>query len=588
LMSTSAPSDLAAADIPVVLEFGPGLEGFRADRFRAAIERRTAEALGSLLQALRLPGRPRISLRNGASGRAIRIRVHGALQPFPPCLLRIAWLGTMPPPLRTAAEEEPVAHRGYSDGWLTTLAARPPKSDDISGLPDFLAEVTRLVIAQRPSCLLPPADPASGTSGTCAAADVDGRRVAATLLDLGVPLETGSMDDDRSVGERIERAFERLRAQRIELRVHPKDLERLVGWSQGLESEAWVHDDALALEVRKHFEAFEVEQYALRGFQLPPAYLVGSAAVPSGHVAVKINALLGTPMARIPANVPTAASTSEIPRLRDGRDPPGRWPQALDPSVFMGRRRRDAESGSPPWVGDVVIPALNWAVEAAPERLMGLSDAEHLIAKFEAGFPDLVRAALKEFSLPDLTMVLRMLVRDRVCIRDLRTILEALLQYEWVGVDIGDRLVFDERVVLPEDIAPDVAVDLAFRVEAPLRALATPSAEGTGSDGNDHRVIQVERALEVQFERAAIRPPARSAPAPLSEADRERLLDQAWSVGGGKPLIVITSAGARTTIRELLAAELSAVTVLAQESLHPDRPPRRLVLGDASPHESAG
>jgi hypothetical protein len=142
----------------------------------------------------------------------------------------MAWLGTMPPPLRTAAEEEePVAHRGYPDGWLTTLAARPPKSDDITKLPDFLAEVTRLVIAQRPSCLLPPTDPTSGASETFPAADVDGRRVAATLLDLGVPLETGSTPDaDRSVGERIERAFERLRAQRIELRVHPEDLERLV------------------------------------------------------------------------------------------------------------------------------------------------------------------------------------------------------------------------------------------------------------------------------------------------------------------------------------------------------------------------
>jgi FHIPEP family protein len=199
---------------------------------------------------------------------------------------------------------------------------------------------------------------------------------------------------------------------------------------------------------------------------------VEDVSVLSGQVAVKINALLGTPMARIPANVPTVASTSEIPRLRDARDLPGRWPQALDPSIFMGRRRRrDTEAGSPPSVGDVVIPALNWAVEAAPERLMGLSDTEHLIAKFEGGFPDLVRAALKQFSLLDLTMVLRGLARERVCIRDLRTILEALLEYEWVGVDTGERLVFDERVVLPKDIAPDVAEDLAFRVEAPRRAL---------------------------------------------------------------------------------------------------------------------
>src|SRR5262249_20651696 len=148
-----------------------------------------------------------------------------------------------------------------------------------------------------------------------------------------------------------------------------------------------------------------------------------------------------------------------------------RWPARWDAMAFLGRRWEE-EAGSPVWVREVVIPTLEWMVEEAPERLIGISDVEYLIAQLEAGFPDLVRAALAQFSIPQLTALLRALVRERICIRDLRTILEALLEYEWLDFDPGDKLAFDERIVLPAGTVREVGDGPAFRIEAVLRALA--------------------------------------------------------------------------------------------------------------------
>ena len=583
-MQTLTRSGSVKFDVPVVVELGPELEPFWNDRFAADLKKRATQMLEPLLQALQVPGQPLVSVQAGASGRAVRVRVHDALQPFPPRLLQMAWWSTMPPPQRAAASEDGAAgDTGYPAGWLTAYLAAHAESRGAPQLPAFLAELVRQVVFHRPSCLVPATHPEDRTGPAAyaplPATALERPSVAAALLDLGVPLgnDPASLIGPSGDG-RAEPLFERLRGHRIELRVHPGDLERLVRQQVGSGAKVWIYDESLPSELQERFEAFEVDQFALRGVRLPPTYFVPDGEVPSGLVAVKVNALLTTPMPGVPPHLMAKGVPSR--RTREREDEYGlafRWPSGRDAAAFVGRRRRDEEAGSPAWVGEVVIPTLQWAVETAPERLMGISDVEYLMAQLGGGYPDLVRAALAQFSIPGLTTVLRALVRERVCIRDLRTILEALLEYEWVGFDPGDQLVFDERIVLPVEVEPDVADDLAFRIEAILRALAPQLDQGFGYEGDELPVAEVERSLEAQAERAAIRRPARSAPLQLTDAERERLLDDAWDAAGRQePLVVVTSVGARTTIRELLAPELPDITVLAREGLRHDRPTRRV------------
>jgi hypothetical protein len=582
-MRMLTPSGPVDPQIPVVIELGPALEQFRSDLLAADLEKHVTHGLMPLLQALRVPGQPQVMLKAATPGRMVRIRIHDVLQPFPAHLLRIAWWSTMPAPRRAAAGKDDSTRdaRNYPDRWLTAHLAAGAEGRRAPQLAAFLAELVRQVVSYRPSCLMPATDPEDRTGSAdhpLLPAMALERRVAAALLDLGAPLQNGPVSPSGPSGDgSVESLFERLRVHRIELRVHPGDLERLIRPQSGSGEEVWIYDESLPSELQQRFETFEVEQFALWGFRLPPSYFVPDGDVPSGLVAVKVNALLTTPM----PGVPPQLAANGVPSWRKHKPqnavgPHPQWPIGRDVSGFVGRRR-DEEAGSPTWVAEVVIPTLAWVVDAAPERLIGISDVEYLIAQLDGGFPDLVRAALAQFSIPELTTLLRALVRERICIRDLRTILEALLEYEWVGYDPGGQLFFDERIVLPAETTPEVADDLAFRIEAVLRALAPQLDAGFDDEGDELPVAEVERSLEAQAERAAIQRPARSAGLRLTEAERERLLDDAWDAAGGREsLVVVTSAAARATIRKLLALELPKVTVLAREGLRHDRPIRRV------------
>ena len=70
--------DPTAADVPVVLELGSGLEALRTDPLEAAVEQHAAERLGLVLRDLGVPGRPRIGLRAGTVGRAVQVRVRAS------------------------------------------------------------------------------------------------------------------------------------------------------------------------------------------------------------------------------------------------------------------------------------------------------------------------------------------------------------------------------------------------------------------------------------------------------------------------------------------------------------------------------
>jgi hypothetical protein len=369
------------------------------------------------------------------------------------------------------------------------------------------------------------------------------------------------------------------------LHVHPGDLKRLTHPQMSIGAEVWSYDELIPSELQERFKSFEVQQFRLRGFRLPPTYFVPDMNVPSGLVAVKVNALLATPMPGVPPHFGSRRTLG--PRADERDDTTGlslRRPTSWDAVTFMGRRREKetATPGSPAWAGEIVIPTLEWAIEQAPERLIGISDVEYLIAQLEAGFSDLVRAALAQFTIPQLTVVLRALVRERICIRDLRTILEALLEYEWVDFDPGDRLVFDDRIVLPAGSAHEIADDPAFRVEAVLRALAPQIDQGLCGGSDELQVAEVERSLKAHAEQAAIACPARAASLRLTDAEREQLLNHTWDAAASpEPFVVVTSAGARTTIRELLALELSNITVLTREGLRPGRPTTRVgVIGE--------
>jgi hypothetical protein len=306
---------------------------------------------------------------------------------------------------------------------------------------------------------------------------------------------------------------------------------------------------------------------------------VPSAKVPPGTVAAQVNRQLGVPVLLL-------AEKEDRPNRRPApSEPPGlRWDP---PGAGPDREAAVAAARS----------ALDWEVDWASDRLIGLSDVEYMLARLEAHLPVLVHEALACRSFAVLTRVVRLLAREHVSVRDLSGILEGLLRYRWVGFDPGDRLVFDDRVVLPEGIPRPVADGLPFLLEGARRPLAT--APRGSSPALDDAVLILDRRLEQHLERHAIAAAGGWSRSPSSVGGKElpgelaeRFRDAVWATGVGRAPILVTTAGARWAAHALLYPEFPAVTVLSRDELGPNaalevaqtvRFPRRSASGAAAP-----
>ena len=131
---------------------------------------------------------------------------------------------------------------------------------------------------------------------------------------------------------------------------------------------------------------------------------------------------------------------------------------------------------------------------ARAEALLGLEEAHQILSKFEREMPELVKEAIKASPLPRTAEVLRRLVSERVSIRNMRAILESLLNWagrerdtallaEQVREDLSaalvQRFVDEESTMRPMIMDPDFEQTLIAAVEPGPRgpALAlTPEA----------------------------------------------------------------------------------------------------------------
>jgi hypothetical protein len=553
-----------ASELPIVVELAPPLDLLREESVSSWLVQRTRTAVGGLLSALRIDARPAVTVRPGASMRVLRVFVHGRARPFPPQVLRESWLSVAPAVSRAMPDQTRSDANRYPDGWVGVEAAASVGDEQrLKQLVDLVAEATRSAIALRPSCLLSGSRSAHEGPGKRPDVSLPGEReIDMELLDLGVGLPDGrhGLQPNGHPGDRIEELFETLRGQRIELRVSLADFRMVVG-PDAEPGEAWVYEQSVRPEVSEAFAAFEIKHFAERGFRLPPLCFIVSERMPPGTVAVKLNAHLGPPMPG--AVLRTDWETRTRSRRRFGAD-------LLQAAIERFDRRSGERASPPPFITSVVLPVLDRAIDAAPQRLFGSSDAEYLLAQLDGGFPDLVHAVLARFSVPMLTRLLRGLVAEGVCIRDLRAILEALLAYEWVPFEAGEALVLDDRVVLPEVAGDDVAASWWFRLEAAHDAPADKLSQRLRR--GELPVVTVGSALRAWAEQLAVSAGGLPSPPALSEDTCEQLRDALWAVPGlGPEPIVITSPGARRIIWELLSPEFPGISVVTTAHLPADR-----------------
>jgi type III secretory pathway component EscV len=80
---------------------------------------------------------------------------------------------------------------------------------------------------------------------------------------------------------------------------------------------------------------------------------------------------------------------------------------------------------------EYIVLLLSTELRLAASTLLSLDDVKDLLGKLNSAFPALVVATLHQYSLLDVAQVLRWLLRDGVSIRDLRSVLELMLDFSY-------------------------------------------------------------------------------------------------------------------------------------------------------------
>jgi flagellar biosynthesis protein FlhA len=248
--------------------------------------------------------------------------------------------------------------------------------------------------------------------------------------------------------------------------------------------------------------------------------------------------------------VPPAGMVSR-PDGRDGIDPvsglPAVWIHADGREVaeLAGCQIHDASA--------VVASHFGEIVRNHADELLTREQIERLLDRVRSTAPTLAAEVVPGLLRPgELQRVLQNLLRERVSIRDLETILETLAGHAGQTRDL-------------DALTEQVRQSLARQITESYR----------GSDGR-LRVVTLARPLDAQLAAAANQPETRPAEVLGEDVARSVVRAVAMAVGtlvdAGFPPVILTSAPARAVLKDLTRADLSRLVVLSQREIPRDTP----------------
>jgi hypothetical protein len=342
------------------------------------------------------------------------------------------------------------------------------------------------------------------------------------VLNLGI-----SLADKRSVEDALrqtqlgrdtfEKLIDRLHSAAVEIHVHSAYLQSLTRQGQqGL------------------FTSLRDKLYKESGINYPDFGFVQDQALEPDRFAFKINSLMTLPM-----------SQKDI-------------------------AARDLSSADP--LEDLAF-ALGEALRKNAACFVSRRHVQESLDKLKYAFPELVDLALSRHSIGQLTQVLRALVSEAISIRDLRLILERMLDADYRFDDSSQYVILDDRPTdsSGQDVAEhDDEDSLVSFVRAGMkRQISYKYSGGAGqlraySLGDEIEKLMLPHATHTD---KAVRPE-------LDEKYRDRILDAIRAQVGFSPTdpspVILTSSTVRPYLRRAIVSELPQVPVVAYQELVPD------------------
>lgn len=202
-------------------------------------------------------------------------------------------------------------------------------------------------------------------------------------------------------------------------------------------------------------------------------------------------------------------------------------------------------------------------------RFVNSRSAQHELDQLALAFPALVKAAQSRYSLEQVTQVLRRLIAEDISIRNLRLILESLLDYDYIVTDPARFIIFDSRLPFPQK--PDAArlnhpTNLTELVRSGMKRYISHKY----TRGGNTLVVylldkEIERILSDHLEKGT----------DLADDDRNRILGAVRSEVGNLPPtssrpVILTTINLRPLARKTIRPEFPGLPVLSYNELSPD------------------
>ncbi len=560
--------------IPIVLELGKPLAGMARAIEARALERRTRADIDALLRRLGLDSDVGVEVKPVASTRPVRVRVHDELQPYSPNLMLRAWLAVAPPELRslpTTAVVIPAS--GFPTCWLTGYVEEIARSPvpDWSLAAAFVERLALQTVMKHPSCLLDDAQlERYATRIDAPLAEVEA--VLPALLELGVSVTDDELVKElllegrqiqRTLDDTVEAIFIELRSHRVEIHVNSGTLSALFRDCPNAPFSVY---DPVVGDRKWPFEQMEQTFFATFGFRLPRLEWVPSPALPPETVAVKIDAWWSLPLPMLPRGQRLVNAPPDVLRDFDARV--GLHPLSGEPCALVEDRFKDTlESVQIETWGPVDFVSLSVLAELSrrPARLLGIEDVEYQLAQLqEIGFNQLVDVTLARYTLGELTRVFRALLDERLSLRDLRGLLERLVQFDVLEPRSDELDILDER--LPVTNGGHHKAGCLSHYAFLRRQLQGYLSHKYTWHANTIVAYTLDPRLESRM---------RGSSKPLDDDEVEAVRDAVWTELQSLPpspygQVLLTASPAREAVRRLFAPELPDLPILSRSELRRD------------------
>jgi type III secretion protein V len=343
----------------------------------------------------------------------------------------------------------------------------------------------------------------------------------------------------------------RLRPPKIDIEINPAYLRQIIGFSPEVKAIS-VWSENADQKNRDTFTLFSDGIFYELGIRVPDIRFVPDDKLGENTFALRINHLRTHPVRGLQIS---QILVNESPQYLAGfgvrpavvcRNPSNNRENSL---VDADRRENLESLGMITWdAAGYIILVLAHEIRRAAGCFVDAEGVEYNLALIDQALPQLVSAATEMYSTDQLAGVFRSLLVEGLSIRDMRSILERLLHYDYALSDPSKYIIFGDRLVLHQELGRKQPFDLPNLVQ--------------------------DTELEKRLVEHLAHLNGKKNKKPLSSKEIEKICQSVrteLSTVLSQAVIpaILTMASVRFFLREILAAEFPDLPVLSYDELSP-------------------